>query len=82
MNEAKIRKVILRLLSAAHPRALPEKTLFHYVNDDVRPPLTQNQFDDHVLFLQDGDYIKALPGELGETQPRWRITEAGLGEIA
>ncbi len=82
MNDVKIRLAILTNLKSAIPYALPETTLLRNVNAEIRPALKQRELDEHLLFLKKAKLIVALEGQLGEVQPRWRLTEAGLGEIA
>ena len=82
MSDAHIRLAILTLLKAALPYALTDSTLLRNLNAELQKPIKQAAFDDHLLFLKKNACIVAIPGQLGETQPRWKITGSGLGEIA
>jgi hypothetical protein len=82
MTDSKVRLAILSILKEALPYALPEATLLRHLNSELQKPVKQLALDDHLLFLKKQACVVAVPGQLGDVQPRWKITASGLGEIA
>ena len=75
MNE-KICRKILRTLADCDGHPLKESVLQEHVDSDLRPVPTQADFDDAILTLKSGGYIKVKEGDFGG-EAKWLITEKG-----
>jgi hypothetical protein len=79
------RLVILRLLAAARPYALPQDTLHLQVNTLVRPPLEASDLMKHLSWLLDRQLVGFVPDPLDPDRTaarKWHIREAGLAALA
>jgi hypothetical protein len=77
---ATIRRTILDFLERAEPYALPEATLKAEVRAATRPPATEADFDDALLFLGSRGYIRHLTDDMDPDDAdsgKWFITESG-----
>lgn len=75
MNEKICRKILSTLANCdGHP--LKESVLKEHVDADLRPVPSQADFDDAILTLKSGGYIKAKEGDFGG-EVKWLITEKG-----
>jgi hypothetical protein len=81
MRVATIRRAILDILERAQPYALPESQLSVELNGVVRPPASQAELDEEILFLQTRGYIDTVPDPLDDRLVKWAITEAGLAML-
>lgn len=81
MRTTTVRKFILENLARSKPHALPEKTLFTELNIQLRPPVSQAEFDEHIVWLQTRGFIAPMEGELGDDEARWVLTEAGEAQL-
>ena len=81
MRAANIRRAILDILERAQPYALPESQLVVELKAVVRPPASQAEFDEEMLFLQNRGYIDNVPDPLDDRLVKWAITEAGMAML-
>lgn len=75
MNE-RICAKILRTLANCDGHPLKESVLKEHVDSDLRPVPPQAEFDDSILTLRSGGFIKAKEGDFGG-EVKWLITEKG-----
>jgi hypothetical protein len=77
-----IRRAALEALKPAHPYALPEDTLFNYLDDLVRPPLSAAERSAVLDWLREGKYAIPTAGSLDPDTAEWVITELGKSLLA
>lgn len=75
MNE-KICRKILHTLADCDGHPLKESVLKEHVDADIRPVPSTADFDDAILTLKSGGYIRAKEGDFGG-EVKWLITEKG-----
>lgn len=70
-------RCILRILTDSDGYALSEDVLADHVNARLRPVPPRATFDEAIVILKQETFIKAMAGELGDTEAKWLITERG-----
>lgn len=77
-----IRRALLEALSMSGHYALPEETLWSYVDDLVKPPLGFSEKGMTLAFLRDGGFIRDAKDTLDPGLKQWVITELGRNLLA
>lgn len=62
--------------------ALPESTLWSYVDDLVKPPLSAAERSETTTFLSGGEFIREAKDTLDPGLKQWVITELGRNLLA
>lgn len=81
MRTTLARRVILEILARCKPHALPEQTLFTEANIQICPAMGQEEFDEHLMWLQSRKFIAAMEDDLGDDQARWILTRPGEAQL-
>lgn len=53
----RVRGLILNLLVKEHPKTVDAKVL-HYLLDDLRYTITEEEFNSHMQYLAEGGYVR------------------------
>lgn len=77
-----IRRAALEALKPASPYALPESTMLSFVDDLVKPPLSDAERKETLAWLADGKFAVRTAGALDPDAPEWVITELGKSLLA
>ena len=72
-----IRRSILDTLQMTGGYALESGALQTFVNDQLRPPLDPDEWNEAITFLGLGDYIAIVPNDMDTSIKQWCITERG-----
>lgn len=79
---SQIRKRILETLKPARGFAVPEETIRSYVDALERPPVTDQEWSDAMVFLVAGKTIVAVDNDLDPDILQYAITEKGRTLLA
>ncbi|BCU75998.1 hypothetical protein [Luteolibacter sp. LG18] len=79
---SQIRKSILTALKRADGYALVDESLRSHVNGLTRPPIEDDEWTEHIQWLEETKRIVKVPCEIDETIVQWAITERGEGLLA
>lgn len=77
-----VRKTILETLSFAHGYALAESTLRSQVNVLIRPPLSDDEWQITLNWMQLRKLVTAIAADLDETLMQFALTEQGRVALA
>ena len=77
-----IRRAFLQALAMSGHYAMPEETLWSFVDDLVKPPLVFGEKGVTLAFLRDGKFIREAPDTLDPGLKQWVITELGRNLLA
>jgi hypothetical protein len=77
-----IRRAALEALKPAHPYALPQATMFSFIDDLVRPPLKDFEQTELLHWLNTNKLAVRTSGALDPDAPEWVITTLGKSLLA
>lgn len=77
-----IRKAALQTLAQTGGYALPVESLWSFVDDLVKPPLTFGEKGVTEKFLIDGQFVRLVPDSLDPILKQCVITELGRNLLA
>lgn len=77
MRTKLIRQTVLEALSMAHGYALPDETLHRHVDALCRPPLSGDEWDITMDWLETNNHIARVASDFDESLVQWSITERG-----
>ncbi|MDZ4289424.1 MAG: hypothetical protein U0984_15780 [Prosthecobacter sp.] len=72
---------ILEILRDCGGHALPEGTLRAHLNMRERPAVFDDEAQAALAYLAQQGHARAMPGEMGDDEPRWLITEKGQAAL-
>lgn len=77
-----VRKSLLSALAMAGNYAVPVETLWGFVNDLVKPPLTFGEKGGILQWAVKCEYIREVPDSLDEGLKQYVLTELGRNFLA
>jgi hypothetical protein len=77
-----IRRAALEALKPASPYGLPESTMLSFVDDLVKPPLSEDERKDTLGWLGVEGFARPMAGALDPAAREWVITELGKSLLA
>jgi hypothetical protein len=77
-----IRRAVLQALKPARPFALPEETMLSFVDDLVKPPLSETERAEMLTWLADEKVAAQVEGALDPKAVEWVLTEVGGSLLA
>ncbi len=77
-----IRRSILETLKHAQGYALEASTLRSFLDTLLRPPVSDEEWEAHIKWLQDNKLIIPVPSDLDDSILQYAITERGRVRLA
>lgn len=77
VRRKQVRRTVLETLKMAGNYALEESTMWGFVNDLIKPPLTYGEQGVTLKELRDGGFIREAQDTLDPEMKQWLITELG-----
>ncbi|WAC18872.1 hypothetical protein OVA24_16700 [Luteolibacter sp. SL250] len=72
-----IRRTILETLKNAQGYAVEVSILRNFVSTLLRPPVTDEEWANHIAWLVKGGFIVLVPSDLDDSIQQYAITERG-----
>ena len=76
-----IRRTMLTALADCGPYALVETTFLSQLNVSIVPPLTRQEFEAELHWLESNHFVVGVHGDLGGPA-KWKITPDGKAVLA
>lgn len=77
VRRKQVRRTVLETLKMSGNYALEESTMWKFVNDLIKPPLTFGEWGVTLQALKEGGFIREAEDTLDPGMKQWLITELG-----